>query len=80
MPTYDYKYKECGNVFEVFHHFSELDKQVNCRNCGSEKTNIVFSVPHIEGKTVVGFGYGKTEFPPVNEEPSRAMGRGRAEA
>ena len=38
MPTYDYKCKECGNMFEVFRRFSELDEQVNCPNCGSEKT------------------------------------------
>jgi putative FmdB family regulatory protein len=38
MPAYDYKCKECGNVFEVFRRFSELDEQVNCPNCGSEKT------------------------------------------
>jgi putative FmdB family regulatory protein len=37
MPTYDYKCKECGKVFEVFRRFSELDEEVNCLNCGSEK-------------------------------------------
>jgi len=38
MPTYDHKCKECGNVFEISHPFSELDRQVNCPDCGSEKT------------------------------------------
>ena len=76
MPTYDYKCKECGNVFEIFRRFSELDRQVNCPNCGSEKTDMIFSVPHIKGETVAGSGYGKTEFPPINPEPSRGMGRG----
>jgi len=76
MPTYDYKCKECGNVFEVFRRFSELDRQVNCPNCGSGKTGIVFSVPYIEGETVAGSGYRKTEFPPTNPESSRGMGRG----
>jgi len=63
MPTYDYKCKECGKVFEVFLRFSELDDQVNCPNCGSEKTERVFSIPYIEGKTVAGSGYGKLNFP-----------------
>jgi len=76
MPTYDYKCRECGKVFEVFRRFSELDEQVNCPNCGSEKTEMIFSVPHIEGETVAGSGYGKTEFPPINPEPGRGMGRG----
>ena len=76
MPTYDYKCKECGKVFEVFRRFSELDKEVNCPNCGSEKAERVFSIPHIEGETVAGSGYGKTEFPPTSPEPGRGMGRG----
>jgi len=37
MPTYDYKCKACGKVFEVFRRFSELDKPVSCPDCGSEK-------------------------------------------
>jgi len=48
---------------------------VNCPNCGSEKTDMVFSVPHIEGETVGGSGYGKAEFPLINPEPSRGVGR-----
>ena len=58
-----------------FRHFSELDEQVNCPNCGSHKTQRLFSIPYIEGETVVGSGYGKTEFPPINSEPSRGMDR-----
>jgi len=76
MSTYDYKGTECGKVFEVFRRFSELDEQVNCPNCGSEKTERVFPILHIQGETVAGSGYGKTEFPPINPEPGRGMGRG----
>jgi len=76
MPTYDYKCKECGNVFEVFRRFSELDEQVDCPNCGSHKTERLFSIPYIEGETVAGSGYGKTEFPLISPEPGRGMGRG----
>ena len=76
MPTYDYKCKECEKVFEVFRRFSELDEEVKCPNCGSEKTEKVFSIPHIEGETVAGSGYGKTESPWVSPGPGRGMGRG----
>jgi len=76
MPTYDYKCKECGKVFEVFRRFSELDEEVKCPNCGSEKTERVFSIPHIEGETVAGSGYGKTESPRVSLGMGRGMGRG----
>jgi putative FmdB family regulatory protein len=76
MPSYDYKCKECGKVFEVFRRFSELDEQVNCPDCGSEKTERVFSIPHIEGETVAGSGYGKTEPPQVSPGLGRGTGRG----
>jgi len=75
MPTYEYKCKECGRVFEVFRRFSELNKEVNCPNCGSEKTERVFSLPHIEGETVAGSGYGRTVVPPMSPEPGRGLGR-----
>ncbi len=76
MPTYDYRCKECGKVFEVFRRFSELDKEVSCPSCGSEKTERIFSIPHIEGETVAGSGYGKTESPEVSPGPGRGIGRG----
>jgi len=63
MPTYDYNCTECGKMFKVFRHFSKLDEQMNCPNCGSGKTERVFSIPYIEGKTVAGSGYGKLNSP-----------------
>ncbi len=76
MPAYDYKCEECGKVFEVFRRFSELDEEVKCPDCGSEKTERVFSIPHIEGETVAGSGYGKTESPQVSPGLGRGLGRG----
>jgi len=76
MPSYDYKCKECGEVFEVFRHFSELDKEVKCPNCGSAKTQRLFSIPQISGETVAGSRYGKTESPEVSPGSGRGMGRG----
>jgi putative FmdB family regulatory protein len=73
MPTYDYKCRECGEVFEVFRHFSELDKEVKCPNCGSLKTERIFSVLGIQGETVTGAKFG----PDVPQSsPGRGMGRG----
>ena len=76
MPTYNYKCKECGKVFEIFSHFSEMDEEVKCPNCGSEKTERVFSIPHIEGETVAGSGYGKTASPQLSPGQGRGMGSG----
>jgi putative FmdB family regulatory protein len=76
MPKYDYKCKECGNVFEFFRRFSELDEQVKCPNCSSGKADMIFSIPHIEGETVAGSGYGKTEFPPNQSRTKQREGRG----
>lgn len=76
MPTYDYKCKECGKVFELLRHLSDIDKEVKCPNCGSEKTQRLFSVPQIRGETVAGSAYGKTESPQVNRSTGRGLGRG----
>jgi putative FmdB family regulatory protein len=73
MPTYDYKCKECGKVFEVLHRFSDYDKEIKCPNCGSDKTERIFSAPQISGETVVGFGF-KDEPPPIS--PGGGIGRG----
>ena len=50
MPAYNYKCKESGRMFEVFRHLSELDKEVKCPNCGSEKTESVFLFLILKGK------------------------------
>lgn len=73
MPTYDYKCKECGRVFEVFRRFSDYDKEIKCPTCGSKKTEKIFSVPQISGETVTGLGF-KDELPPSS--PGGGMGRG----
>jgi len=73
MPTYDYKCKECGKVFEVFRRFSDYDKETKCPNCGSDRAERIFSVPQISGETVTGFGF-KDEPPPSS--PGGGMGRG----
>ena len=76
MPTYDYKCTECGEAFELFRHLSELDTEVKCPNCGSEKTQRLFSIPGISGETVAGSEYGKAGSPQVSPSTGRGLGRG----
>lgn len=79
MPTYDYKCKECGKVFEVFRRFSDYDKEIRCPDCGSEKSERVFSIPQISGETVTGFGF-KDEPPraaPLKRGRGKGLGRRR---
>lgn len=35
MPNYDYKCKDCGNIFEVFHSMSE-NPEIVCPVCGAK--------------------------------------------
>jgi putative FmdB family regulatory protein len=77
MPTYEYKCKECGKVFEVFRRFTDYDKEIKCPNCDSDKAERIFSVPQISGETVTGFSF-KDELPPsaLGRGMGRGMGRG----
>ena len=76
MPTYDYKCKNCREVFEFFRHLSEIDKEVRCPNCGSEKTQRLFSIPQIIGETVAGSGYGESKYRQANPSTGRGLGSG----
>jgi putative FmdB family regulatory protein len=74
MPTHHYKCKECGKVFEVFRHFSELGREMKCANCRSGETERVFTIPHIQGETVAGSSIGGK---PAEIAPGAGVGRGR---
>ena len=76
MPTYDYKCKKCGEVFELFRYLTEIDKEVKCPHCGSQKTQRIFSIPQIIGETVAGSGYGGSEYRQVNPSTGRGLGSG----
>jgi putative FmdB family regulatory protein len=40
MPTYEYKCKKCGSLFEVSHSISK-NHEVSCPQCGSEAKRII---------------------------------------
>jgi putative FmdB family regulatory protein len=40
MPTYDYKCKKCGNIFEVFHSMSS-HPIISCPKCGGEVKKLI---------------------------------------
>ena len=58
VPTHHYKCKECGEVFEVFRCFSELDGETKCSNCRSGKTEGVFTISRVGGEIVAGSSFG----------------------
>jgi putative FmdB family regulatory protein len=39
MPTYEYRCKKCGKVFEIFHSISSSVK--NCPRCGGELERLI---------------------------------------
>jgi putative FmdB family regulatory protein len=40
MPTYEYKCKKCGNVFEVFHSMNSEPVKL-CPKCGGEVKKLI---------------------------------------
>jgi len=40
MPTYDYKCKKCGNIFEVFQKITD-DPVKTCPECGGEVYRLI---------------------------------------
>ena len=40
MPTYDYKCRTCGHVFELFHGMSE-DPAPHCPKCGDSCEKVI---------------------------------------
>ena len=76
MPTYEYKCKKCGDVFEVFHSMSS-EPVKKCPKCGGDVKKLIGSGA---GTIFKGTGFyhtdyknkasktPKTETPPVKSE------------
>lgn len=58
MPTYEYKCKKCGNVFEVFHSMS-ADPVKSCPKCGGEVKKLIGAG---SGPIFKGSGFYHTDY------------------
>lgn len=47
MPVYDYRCKECGKTYDVFHKGREKAEDVVCPHCGSLSSVKLMSAPMI---------------------------------
>lgn len=43
MPVFEYKCKDCGSKYDMFHKSSLNQEEVTCPKCGSTKNKKLFS-------------------------------------
>lgn len=48
MPIYDYRCDECGKTYDVFHKVREVNEDIICPSCGSERHTRLISAPSIK--------------------------------
>ena len=58
MPTYEYRCKECGHIFEKLHGMSE-EPEVECSRCGEEAERIISGG---SGVVFKGSGFYATDY------------------
>jgi len=67
MPTYEYKCKKCGNIFEKFQSITE-DPIKKCKSCGGE----VYRLISKNGNFILkGSGYYSTDNRSSNYKPEK---------
>jgi len=67
MPTYEYKCKKCGNIFEKFQSITE-DPIKKCKSCGGE----VYRLISKNGNFILkGNGYYSTDNRSSNYKPEK---------
>jgi len=67
MPTYEYKCKKCGNIFEKFQSITE-DPIKKCKNCDGE----VYRLISKNGNFILkGSGYYSTDNRSSNYKPEK---------
>lgn len=65
MPTYEYKCKKCGKLFELFHSIN--GKPEGCPKCGSKSLEIQISAT--AGFILKGAGFYQTEYKKTVDKP-----------
>jgi putative FmdB family regulatory protein len=67
MPTYEYKCKKCGNIFEKFQSITE-DPIKKCKNCGGEVIKLISK----NGNFILkGSGYYSTDNRSNSHKPEK---------
>lgn len=67
MPTYSYRCKQCGDVFDVRQHITDDPLKV-CEKCGGALVKIINSV----GITFKGSGFYRTDAHKASQSSSSA--------
>jgi len=67
MPTYEYKCKKCGDVFEVFHSMSSEPVKF-CPKCGGDVKKLIGSGA---GTIFKGTGFYQTDYKNKGSKPSK---------
>jgi len=47
MPIYDYRCNDCGSTYDVFHKVREIEEDVICPTCNSQKHTRLLSAPNV---------------------------------
>ncbi len=45
MPIYDYKCSDCGTTYDIFHKVREVEEDIVCPSCYSQKHVRLISAP-----------------------------------
>lgn len=47
MPIFDYRCRECGSLYDIFHKVREVTEDVICPSCGSHQYKKLMSAPFV---------------------------------
>ncbi|MDR3611818.1 MAG: zinc ribbon domain-containing protein [Ignavibacteriaceae bacterium] len=80
MPTYEYKCKKCGNVFEVFHSMN-AHPVIVCPKCGGDVKKLISagSTPIFKGSGFYQTDYKDKTFKDKSKEPVRPKPKNKPE-
>ncbi len=51
MPVYDYRCRQCGTLYDVYHKVREVKEDVVCPSCHSQEHTKLMSVPGVSVAT-----------------------------